>query len=90
MPYTCSVCNQTVSGDLVYFKEHTDRHIIDLVKHDHPDWVDTNGLCPQCVEYYRSEINGSIFKDAACALRIRRTKSFFGQITNFFRRRRTD
>ena len=48
--------------------DHTDRHIIDLVKHDHPEWVDKEGLCPQCAAYYRSEIEGSFFKDAPCAL----------------------
>lgn len=84
MSYTCSVCNQQITGDLVYFKEHTDKHIIDLVKHDHPEWVDTQGLCPQCFEYYRSEINGSIFKDAACALRLRRIRSLRKTLKNFF------
>lgn len=84
MSYTCSVCNQQVKGDLVYFKDHTDRHIIDLVKHDHPEWVDTQGLCPQCAEYYRSEIKGSVFKDAACAIRSRKVKSFWKKLAGFF------
>ncbi|MBP9855115.1 MAG: hypothetical protein KBD53_09650 [Candidatus Omnitrophica bacterium] len=84
MPYTCSVCNQQVNGDLVYFRDHTDRHILDLVKHDHPEWVDTQGMCSACEEYYRNEINGGIFKDSACALRNRKIKSFWGSLKSFF------
>ena len=74
--YLCSVCHESINADIVVYKDHTDKHIIDLVKHDHPDWAQKDGLCPKCYEYYKAEINGSIFKDAPCALRIRKVRKF--------------
>ena len=84
MQYSCSVCQQKVSGDLIKFKDHTERHIADLIKHDHPEWKEEGGVCSQCLEYYRAEIQGSIFKDAPCALRIRGIKKFWAQLFHFF------
>jgi len=86
MEYQCSVCGQKVSGDMLVYREHTEKHIVDLVKHDHPDWVEASGLCQKCVEYYRAELKGSIFKDAPCALRIRKVKKFLSILRNIFKK----
>ena len=86
MDYQCSVRRQKVNGDLVAYVDHTEKHVIDLVKNDHPDWVENNGMCRKCLDYYRAEIQGSVFKDAPCALRIRKTKSLFSAIGNLFKR----
>ena len=67
------------------YKLHTEDHIVDLVKHDHPDWVESNGMCQKCLQYYEDEIKGSVFKDAACALRQRKAKIFFSGIAKFFK-----
>jgi hypothetical protein len=37
-----------VEGEIVIFRDHTDQHIIDLIKHDHPDWVEKDGVCLHC------------------------------------------
>lgn len=84
MEYICSACRGKV-GDLVLFKEHTEQHIINLVKHDHPEWTENNGLCPRCAEYYRSEMRGSTFKDVPCALRNRKIKMFWNKFTEILR-----
>jgi hypothetical protein len=86
MTYFCSACQQHVEGDLIHFKEHTEKHIVDLIKHDHPEWVESDGLCRKCYDYYRSEIQGSVFKDAPCALRIRKIKKFAQFIQGIFKR----
>lgn len=85
MEYQCSVCHQKVSGDMLIYKEHTDKHILELVKLDHPDWVDDGGICQQCVAYYQKELRGGVFGDAACAKRRRATKSFFQTITGLLK-----
>ncbi len=85
MAYQCSVCKQKVEGDLIYFKDHTEKHIVDLVKHDHPEWTEKNGVCKQCYDYYRGEIEGSIFKDAPCAIRLRGIRNFLNPILKLFR-----
>ena len=68
--------------------DHMQVHIIDLVKHDHPEWVEGNGICVQCHEYYKSEIDGSVFKDADCALRKRKIKGLMKILSNFFAKKR--
>lgn len=87
MSFHCSVCNQDVSGDLVNVTSHTEVHIVDLIKHDHPQWVEANGVCQKCLDYYRAEISGSIFKDAPCALRIRRFNKFSHWLKGLFVKR---
>ena len=85
MGYTCSLCKQSVAGDLMVYKMHTEGHIVDLVKHDHPDWVESDGMCQKCLKYYEDEIKGSVLKDAACALRQRRVNRLFSWVKNIFK-----
>jgi len=83
--YTCSVCQQNVEGDLIKFKDHTEKHIVDLVKYEHPNWVEDDGMCTKCLDYYRAEIKGSVFKDAPCAIRISKIRKFVNRIQNIFK-----
>ena len=83
MEYICSVCHQSVSRDMMIFKEHTENHIVELVKYDHPDWVEENGICQKCWAYYRDEIESGIFKDVPCALRRRKARHFWKSIQQF-------
>ena len=87
MEYTCSLCQAKVSGDVVTFTDHTEQHIVDLIKHDHPDWAGSDGVCRKCYEYYKQELAGSIFKDAPCAIRLRRIKEFFSSLTRLFKKK---
>ena len=84
MEYQCSVCKKRVAGDMIVYRDHTNRHIVDLVKHDHPEWVEGSGICKKCVEYYEQELRGSVLKDAACAIRMRKTHKFFSYFSRFF------
>jgi len=62
--YTCPVCQEKVKKDLVAFKEHTDQHVIDVMKQKRPDWVMKDGLCPKCLDYVKTELRGSSSPDA--------------------------
>jgi len=53
--YQCPICNQEIPRDLVLFLDHTNEHIVDEIKRQHPDWVATDGVCQKCVEYFRSQ-----------------------------------
>ena len=90
MLYLCSVCNQKVNGDMMVYREHTERHVADLIKHDHPDWQEENGACSKCLEYYRAELKGTIFHDAPCALRIRKVKKIWNTVGNLLRMKGND
>ena len=58
MEYKCSVCGEQVEGDLLVYINHTEEHIMDEIKTKHPDWVEDDGLCKKCVDYYREQIKG--------------------------------
>ncbi|MBF0384866.1 MAG: hypothetical protein HQL27_03250 [Candidatus Omnitrophica bacterium] len=73
MEYICPICNN-MSHDLSSYLDHGDTHVVDLIKNEHPGWKEKNGLCPKCLDYYRSEIKGGHLKDAASTLRHQKDK----------------
>lgn len=87
MAYSCPICRELLPDDVVQYAQHGDKHIVDLLKYDHPDWVEKDGLCTKCYEYYKAEIAGSVFKDAPCVKRIRFIKKVFRPIALFFLRK---
>ncbi|OGW82421.1 MAG: hypothetical protein A2Z83_03715 [Omnitrophica bacterium GWA2_52_8] len=54
--YVCPLCKRRIARDLVLFLKHTDQHIIDQIKISHPEWVETDGTCGPCAEYYRNQL----------------------------------
>ena len=58
MVYKCSVCGEDVADDLLVYINHTEQHIIDEIRANHPDWAGKDGLCKKCVEYYRGQMQG--------------------------------
>jgi hypothetical protein len=43
-------------ADIVLFREHVDKHIVDIIKKDHADWVEDSGICPRCYNYYKKQL----------------------------------
>ena len=56
--YQCSVCGKKVKDDLLVYIGHTETHIIDEIKKYHPEWVQDDGLCAKCVDYYKGQLKG--------------------------------
>lgn len=56
--YTCPICHEVIERDMMILLEHTNHHIIEDIKKKHPDWVDKDGVCPKCVEYYKEAKKG--------------------------------
>ncbi len=56
--YQCSVCGKSVSNDLKILIQHTEEHIVDIIKKKHPEWIEKDGVCQKCVEYYRKQLKG--------------------------------
>jgi len=44
--------------DLALFLDHTNQHVIEEIKKTHPEWVEADGACQPCVEYYRKAMSG--------------------------------
>jgi len=59
MAYQCSVCQQTVQDDLLVYIAHTEKHIMDEIKANHPEWAEKDGVCQKCVDYYRGQMKGN-------------------------------
>ena len=58
MDYECSVCGRHFKDDLLVYMDHTKQHIIEEIQTDHPDWVEEDGVCRKCAEYYRRQLRG--------------------------------
>jgi hypothetical protein len=58
MDYKCSLCGNVVEDDLKVFVEHTESHIVDVIKEKHPDWIQDDGMCSKCLEYYKKQLKG--------------------------------
>ncbi len=44
----CTLCNEQTENII----DVTDKWLIDAIKKDHPEWVESSGACPKCIEYY--------------------------------------
>lgn len=58
MEYICEVCGEKIIGDSLKYIDHTEQHIVDLIKESHPDWAEDNGMCQKCHEYYKKQLRG--------------------------------
>ena len=58
MDYICPVCAKAVSEDLRAYIDHTESHIIDVIRKKHPEWIEKDGLCHKCLDYYKKEMKG--------------------------------
>lgn len=56
--YRCPLCGRTLERNLVLYLGHTDQHVIDKIKEEHPEWVEANGVCKPCAEYYKRQLRG--------------------------------
>jgi len=61
--FKCPLCSEIVpmkelrshaASDDQRFK---DGMLIARIKQDHPEWVEADGACPQCIEYYRKALH---------------------------------
>ncbi|MDC0435132.1 hypothetical protein OAM69_05770 [bacterium] len=44
----CVLCNETVES----LEEQIDAVVMDMIRKDHPDWVETDGSCKKCTSYF--------------------------------------
>ena len=55
--FICPTCNKGMARDLSVVVPHTEEHIIDVIKEKHPDWIESDGICKKCYEYYKSQLH---------------------------------
>ncbi len=49
----CPLCKQEIEERMLDIHVRKERVVIDLIKKKHPEWVEEDGACPRCIEYYR-------------------------------------
>ena len=80
--YQCSLCQAKVENDLIAYRDHTEGHIAELIKRDHPEWAQGDGVCPKCLDYYRAQIKGTPFQDESVSAKTSRSKKVLSAIRN--------
>ncbi|MBN3038542.1 MAG: hypothetical protein JW869_03905 [Candidatus Omnitrophica bacterium] len=55
MDFQCPVCNKIMPYDLKLILSHSDEHVIEQIKIKKPGWVEQDGLCKRCHEYFKSQ-----------------------------------
>lgn len=56
MDYTCPICNTSIPRDILKFRHHMEEHMVDVIKEQHPDWVEEDGFCPRCYDYLKQQM----------------------------------
>lgn len=46
----CPLCSEEADELLYEFEQY----VLDVIKKEHPEWVESDGACPRCLDYYRS------------------------------------
>jgi hypothetical protein len=44
---------------MLLFYKHTQQHIVDSIKKQHPKWVTENGYCEKCLDFYKKKMGKS-------------------------------
>ena len=57
--YRCPLCGNQMKRDLILFLDHTNQHVIDRIKQNHPEWVESDGTCKPCADYYVKQLSGA-------------------------------
>jgi len=52
----CPLCSDTVDKLLYRFHIDDERNILEKIKSQNPLWVEHDGACSRCVDYYHTEI----------------------------------
>ena len=56
--YKCPLCSRKMNRNLAVYLDHTQKHVIEQIKKEHPEWVAQDGACKPCAEYYENQISG--------------------------------
>lgn len=57
--YQCPVCGKIIKDAIPLFVDHTEGHILEIIKKNHPQWVSENGVFPPCLAYDRQQLRST-------------------------------
>ena len=50
----CPICKKETAEGIVDVCQIAYEYIIHSIKEEHPEWIQENGACPKCIEYYKN------------------------------------
>lgn len=54
--FVCPTCGKTIPHDLPTIIAHTEQDIVEAIKKNHPDWIEQDGVCKKCCQYYKQQL----------------------------------
>ena len=57
MDFICPTCNKRMPYDVKVIIPHTEEHIVEVIKKGHPHWVEQDGICKKCYNYYKQQLH---------------------------------
>jgi uncharacterized protein with PIN domain len=55
--FMCPVCNEKMPRELQVIIPHTEEHIVNEIKKKHHRWIEKDGVCKKCYEYYKDQLH---------------------------------
>ncbi len=49
----CPICNRFIEENIVKLCQDAEDWILQSIKRAHPDWVERDGSCSRCLNYYK-------------------------------------
>lgn len=56
MDYICPTCGKHLSRELSQIIPHTEEHIIEAIKKNHPEWDKKGDVCKKCYDHYKKQM----------------------------------
>jgi len=49
----CPVCKKETDANMIDICNSAYKYVMERIKARHPEWLEKDGACPKCVEYYK-------------------------------------
>jgi len=54
--YVCQICDRSIDEASALTHVKAEEYLLHLIRKDHPEWKESKGTCPECIDYYRQLI----------------------------------
>ncbi|MEO8147510.1 MAG: S8 family serine peptidase [Bacteroidia bacterium] len=76
---TCPLCKDKVSQLVFQYHVESERNVLEKIKYGNPGWVEKNGACSRCIDYYEIKIDrlGGIIPEAGPFFPVKSPDDFY-------------
>lgn len=53
MKYQCHICGREIDEAAGLAHVKAEEYLIELIRRDHPEWLEEKNSCHKCIDYYR-------------------------------------